>query len=429
MTIALIALLIVLLLAGTPLFAVILAATMLGFQQADIDLSVIAAEFYRLADTPLLVALPLFTLAGYLLSESKTSERVLRISRAWFGWMPFGLAIVSLLTCALFTAFTGASGVTIVALGALLLPVLIKEGYHPPFSLGLVTTTGCLGLLLPPSVPLILYGIIVQQLNIGAKFSLPDLFLAGLLPSLLMIGLLAAWAVWSHRHDTIEKEAFTWSEAIDSLKAMSWELPLPLFIGAGIFSGLLAVSEVAAVTALYVLVIEVFVYKEIRFAQLGEVVTEAMQMLGGILLILGVSMAFTNFLIDAEVPMKLFDWVKNHVDSPFSFLLLLNLFLLMLGAILDIFSALVIVVPLIVPMAINYGIHPIHLGIIFLANMQIGYLTPPVGMDLFIASYRFNKSITELYHATLPFMLLLLLAVLIVTYVPWLSIWFLPQQP
>ncbi len=420
-------LLVLMLLTGAPLFAVILAATMLGFYNADIDLSVIGAEFYRIADTPLLVALPLFTLAGYLLSESNTSQRLLRLSRAWFGWMPFGLAIISLLTCAMFTAFTGASGVTIVALGALLLPVLVKEGYQAKFSLGLVTTTGCLGLLLPPSLPLILYGVIVQQLNVGETFSLNELFLAGLLPSLLMIALLAIWAVWANRHATVEKEQFAWAEAMASLQAMAWELPLPLFIAGGIFGGWLAISEVAAVTALYVLIIEVFVYREIRFNQLGKVISEAMQMLGGILLILGVSMAFTNYLIDAEVPMQLFDWVKTHVDSKFSFLLLLNLFLLMLGAILDIFSALVIVVPLIVPIAVNYGIHPIHLGIIFLSNMQIGYLTPPVGMDLFIASYRFNKSITELYRATLPFMLLLLLAVVIVTYVPWLSIWFLPQ--
>lgn len=420
-------LLMAMLLAGAPLFAVILGATLLGFHQSGIDLSVVAAEFYRIADTPLLVALPLFTVSGYLLSESKTSERVLRLSRAWFGWMPFGLAVISLITCALFTAFTGASGVTIVALGALLLPVLVKEGYQAKFSLGLVTTTGCLGLLLPPSVPLILYGIIVQQLNVGEKFTLTDLFLAGLLPSLLMIALLALWAVWANRHSVVEKEPFVYSEAAAALKAMAWELPLPFFIGGGIFGGFFAVSEVAAVTALYVLVVEVFIYREISIAELGKVVSEAMQMLGGILLILGVSMAFTNYLIDAEVPMRLFDWVKSHVDSKFSFLLLLNLFLLMLGAILDIFSALVIVVPLIVPIAVNYGIHPVHLGIIFLANMQIGYLTPPVGMDLFIASYRFNKSITELYHATLPFMLLLLLAVFIVTYVPWLSIWFLPQ--
>lgn len=425
MTLFLAILLVLMLLLGTPLFTVILAATMLGFYSTEIDLSVISAELYRIANTPLLVALPLFTLSGYLLSESNTSERLLRLTRAWFGWMPFGLAVISLLTCAAFTAFTGASGVTIIALGALLLPVLVKEGYESRFSLGLVTTSGSLGLLLPPSVPLILYGIIVQQINIGEKFTLPQLFMAGLFPSLLMIALLTIWAIWANRHVELDKAEFTWSEAFASIRAIAWELPLPFFIIGGIFGGYLAISEVAAATALYVLIVEIFIYKEIRFANLTKVVSEAMQMLGGILLILGVSMAFTNFLIDAEVPMRLFEWVKSHIDSKIDFLLLLNLFLLILGAILDIFSALVIVVPLIVPIAISYDIHPIHLGIIFLANMQIGYLTPPVGMNLFIASYRFDKSITELYQATLPFMLILLLAVFIITYVPWLSTWFL----
>lgn len=425
MILALSLLLVVMLFLGAPLFAVILAATMLGFHSADIDFTVIAAELYRIANTPLLVALPLFTLAGYVLSECNTSERLLRLTRAWFGWMPFGLAIISLLTCAAFTAFTGASGVTIIALGALLLPVLVKEGYQTKFSLGLVTTSGSLGLLLPPSIPLILYGIIVQQLDIGEKFTLPQLFLAGFLPCMLMIALLMAWAIWANQGVKLDQTQFTWPEAIASIKAIAWELPLPLFIMVGIFGGYLAISEVAAATALYVLVIEGFVYKEIQLASLTKIISDAMQMLGGILLILGVSMAFTNYLIDAEVPMHLFEWVKEHVSDKLSFLLLLNLFLLVLGAILDIFSALVIVVPLIVPIAVSYGIHPIHLGIIFLANMQIGYLTPPVGMNLFIASYRFGKSITELYRATLPFMLILLAAVFVITYVPWLSLWFL----
>lgn len=425
MTFALVLLLVAMLLLGTPLFSVILAATMLGFYNAGIDFTVIAAELYRLANTPLLVALPLFTLAGYVLSECNTSERLLRLTRAWFGWMPFGLAIISLLTCAIFTAFTGASGVTIIALGALLLPVLVKEGYQTKFSLGLVTTSGSLGLLLPPSVPLILYGIIVQQLDVGEKFTLPQLFMAGLLPCLLMIALLMVWAVFANRHDRPDKTEFTWTEAMASIKAIAWELPLPLFIMVGIFGGYLAISEVAAATALYVLVIESLIYREIHLASLTKITTDAMQMLGGILLILGASMAFTNYLIDAEVPMRLFEWVKQHVDDKLGFLLLLNLFLLVLGAILDIFSALVIVVPLIVPIAVSYGIHPIHLGIIFLANMQIGYLTPPVGMNLFIASYRFNKSIGELYQATLPFMLILLVAVFLITYIPWLSLWFL----
>jgi len=425
MTIVLACALAALLLMGMPLFAVILAATMLGFYSTGIDLSVVSAELYRIANTPLLVALPLFTLSGYVLSESNTSERLLRLTRALFGWMPYGLAVISLITCAAFTAFTGASGVTIIALGALLLPVLIKEGYDARFSLGLVTTSGSLGLLLPPSVPLILYGVIVQQINIGESFTLPQLFQAGLLPTLLMIVLLTVWALWANRQTTLDKAVFDWKEALLAIKAIAWELPLPLLISAGIFTGSLALSDVAAATALYVLIIEMFVYREIRLGDLSKIVTESMQMLGGILLILGVSMAFTNFLIDAEVPMRLFEWIKTHIDSKLSFLLLLNLFLLALGAILDIFSALVIVVPLIVPIAVSYGIHPIHLGIIFLANMQIGYLTPPVGMNLFIASYRFNKSITELYQATLPFMLMLLIAVFIITYVPWLSTWFL----
>jgi TRAP-type C4-dicarboxylate transport system permease large subunit len=379
---------------GAPLFVVILAATMVGFGNAEIDLSVIAIELYRITETPLLIALPLFTFAGYILSESNASERLLRLTRVFFGWMPSGLAIVSIIACAFFTAFTGASGVTIVALGALLLPALLKEGYDEKFSLGLVTTTGSLGLLLPPSIPLILYGIIVQQMNIGQEFALTDLFLAGLFPSLLMISILACWVIWTTRYRVIEKTA---------------------------------VSEIAAVTALYVVIVECFIYKEIKLSRLIKVVSESMQMVGGILLILAISMAFTNYLVDAEVPMHLFDWVKANVSSRMTFLILLNIFLLILGAILDIFSALVIVVPLIVPVAIGYGIHPIHLGIIFLANMQIGYFTPPVGMNLFIASYRFNKPITELYQATLPFMLVLLFCVVVITYVPWLSIWFLDQ--
>lgn len=420
----LIILIILLGLLGVPLFAMILAATMLGFYTGEVDFSIIAAELYRLAGTPMLLALPLFAYVGYILSESNTSERLLRLTHVFFGWMPTGLAIVSLVICAVFTAFTGASGITIVALGALLLPALIKDGYEERFSLGLVTTSGSLGLLLPPSIPLILYGIIVQQMNLGQKFTLPELFMAGLLPAILMIVMLALWAAWKSRNIELEKTEFSVKEAMSALKEASWELPLPLFIGIGIFGGFLAISEVAAVTALYITIVEVFIYKEIKLAGLQKVVIDAMKMVGGILLILGVSLAFTNYLVDAEIPMHLFEWIKGNVDGKITFLILLNVFLLILGAILDIFSALVIIVPLIVPIAINYGVHPIHLGVIFLANMQIGYFTPPVGMNLFIASYRFNKTITELYKATIPFMIILMIAVVIITYVPWLSLWF-----
>ena len=417
--------LVLMLFLGTPVFVVILGASMLGFYSSEVDLAIITGELYRIAETPLLVALPLFTLAGYILSKSKTSERLLKLTQVFFGWMPASLAIVSLVSCAIFTAFTGASGVTIVALGGLLFPALIKEGYGEKLSLGLVTTTGCLGLLLPPSVPLILYGIIVQQMNLGVEISIKQLFLAGLLPALLMIVMLAVWLAWTTRHLNIPKTCFSFVEAKLALRAAAWELPMPLFIFAGIFGGCFTLSEVAAVPALYVTIIGVFVCKGVKVSQFGSVITESMKMVGGILIILGVAMAFTNFLVDAEVPAKLFVWVKANIDSKFTFLLLLNVFLLMLGAILNIFSAIIIVVPLILPMALGYGIHPLHLGMIFLANMQIGYLTPLVGMDIFIASYRFNKPVVEICLATLPFMLVLFLAVLVITYVPWLSVWFL----
>ncbi|GBC63352.1 C4-dicarboxylate ABC transporter [Desulfonema ishimotonii] len=414
--------LILLAMLGTPLFAVILAVAMLGFHVLEVDLSVIAIEIYRIADTPVLVALPLFTFAGYLLGESNTSHRLVRLTRAFLGWMPGGLAVVAFVTCAFFTAFTGASGVTIVALGALLLPALQQDGYGERFSMGLVTSSGSLGLLLPPSLPLILYGIMAQQLDLGQDVAISDLFLAGILPALLMVTLLSLWSLWDTRRAPVPLTGFSAGEALGAMREAAWELPLPFFVLGGIYSGFFAVSEAAAATAMYVLVAEVLIYREIRVARLPEIMRESMVMVGGILLILGVSLASTNFLIDAEVPMHLFDLIQAHVTNKWVFLMLLNLLLLILGAILDIFSAIVIMVPLILPVAISYGIDPVHLGIIFLANMQIGYFTPPVGMNLFIASYRFKKPVTELYRAAVPFMIVLLGAVLIITYWPFLSL-------
>jgi tripartite ATP-independent transporter DctM subunit len=407
---------------GMPLFAVILAVAMIGFAGAGIDLSVIAIEIYRLADTPLLVALPLFTLAGYVMAESRTSERLVRLTQALLGWIPGGLVIVSLIACAVFTAFTGASGVTIVALGALLLPALKQAKYGERFSLGLVTTSGSLGLLLPPSVPLVLYGIITQQLSLGIEVKVEDLFLAGLLPGLIMILLLAAWSLFAVRKHPLPLSSFSLTEALRALRGAFWEIPLPIFILIGVYSGFLAISEAAAVAALYVIVVEVFVYKDIGLVQLPGVIQRSMMVCGGILLIIGVSLASTNYLIDAEIPMKLFALIQTYINNKMVFLILLNLFLLVLGAILDIFSALVIMVPLILPVAVKYGIDPVHFGIIFLANMQIGYFTPPVGMNLFIASYRFNLPVDKIYRSTLPFMLVLLAALLVITYWPGLSL-------
>ena len=414
--------LIILALLGTPLFAVILAVAMLGFHYLDVNLSVIAIEIYRIADTPVLLALPLFTFAGYILGESRTSHRIVRLTQVFLCWMPGGLAIVAFITCALFTAFTGASGVTIVALGALLYPALIEAGYRDKFSLGLVTSSGSLGLLFPPSLPLILYGIIAQQMSAGENIAISDLFLAGLLPGLLMIVLLSIWSLGETRRNPITCASFSGQEAIAALRESIWEIPLPFFVLGGIYGGYFAISEAAAATAMYVLVVEVFIYKEIKLSQLPTIMRDSMVMVGGILLILGVSMASTNFLIDAEVPMRLFNIIQAHVTDKIVFLILLNLLLLILGAILDIFSALVIMVPIILPVATSYGVDPVHLGIIFLANMQIGYFTPPVGMNLFIASYRFNKPLPELYRAAIPFMIVLFAAVLLITYWPALSL-------
>ena len=408
---------------GAPLFAVVLGAAMLGFMATDVDLAVVAIELYRITDTPLLVALPLFTFAGYLMAESKTSERLMNLTRSLFGWMPAGLAIVGFLACAVFTALTGASGVTIVALGALLFPMLTQTGYGERFSLGLVTASGSLGLLFVPSLPLILYGIVAQQLGVGESFTISQLFLAGIAPVMVMILALSVWAIWRHR--SVPRTEFVVAEVLLSIKAARWELALPFAVLGGVYSGYFAISEAAAVTAIYVIIIEVFIYKEVPLKKLPEVIRESMVMVGSIILILGAALAFTNYLVDSEIPQTLFEFIRAHVDSRIAFLILLNVMLLILGALLDVFSAIIIMVPLILPIAVGYGVHPVHLGIIFLANLQIGYFTPPIGMNLFISSYRFKKPILQLYAACWPFMVVLLIALMVITYVPFLSLWFL----
>ena len=413
---------------GAPLFSVLLGASLLGFYglydgELDVVLSIIPIELYRIVDTPLLVALPLFTFSGYLLSEANTSTRLVNLMQSLFGWLPSGLAIVAFIACAVFTALTGASGVTIVALGALLLPALKQAGFADKFSLGLVTTSGSLGLLLVPSVPLILYGVIAQQLNVGEPFTVVELFVAGVAPLCLMLSLLIGWTLWHHRGGKIPRISFTLEKLSSALWDARWELPLPFVVLGGVFGGYFAISEAAAVTAGYVVLAEVVLYREVAWRQLSRVAVESMVMVGGILLILGIALGFTNFLVDAEAPQQLLAFMNRYIEDPLSFLILLNVLLLILGAMLDIFSALVIMVPLLLPVAVGYGVHPVHLGIIFLANMQIGYFTPPVGMNLFIASYRFKKPLTELYSATLPFLLVLLLALMLITYFPLLSLW------
>ena len=411
-------LLVVLAILGAPLFAIIATSAMVGFHNNDTELMTMALELMSIANTPVLTAIPLFTFAGYVLSESNAPQRLVRLTNAMFGWMPGGLALVCLAACAFFTAFTGASGVTIIALGAILYPALKQDGYGDRFNLGLVTSSGSLGLLFAPSLPLILYGVV-------ADVSIDDLFRAGILPGLVMLIMLGGYSIWVNRHNRKPMGSFSIREVGAAMREAIWELPLPIVVLGGIYSGFFAVSEAAAITALYVFIVEVLINREIQLRELPRIVRDSMVLVGGILMILGVSLASTYYMIDTEVPQKLLGMVADLVSSPLSFLVLLLIFLLILGAILDIFSAIMLVVPLILPIAASFGVNEVHLGIVFLAAMQLGYLTPPVGLNLFIASYRFEKPIMHVYSATFPFLLILMLSVILITFWPDLSLIFL----
>jgi tripartite ATP-independent transporter DctM subunit len=400
---------------GAPVFCVFAAAALWGWHADGTSVSVVGTDLFRLSSNFVLITIPLFTFAGYLLGESNAPKRLVKLSRAFFGWMPGGLAIVSIVICSLFTAFTGASGVTIVALGALLFPALLQDKYSENFSLGLVTTGGSLGLLFAPSVPLIVYGVITET-------PIFDMFIAGALPGILMVIVLCIFSVFIATRAKTERSPLRWKAMGEALWEAKWEVPLPFVVLGGIYGGVFAVSEAAAVTAFWALIVEVLIYREISLSQLKQVIRESMVMVGGILIIMAAAMASTNYFIDIDVPSLIFDFIQGFVNTKIMFLILLNIFLFGLGMVLDIFSALVVVVPLITPIAQEYGINTIHLGIIFLANMQIGYLTPPLGMGLFISSYRFDKGILKITVACLPFIAMLIGSVLIITYWPDLSL-------
>ena len=401
---------------GTPLFVVISALALISFFGGGVDLTVVFIEMSRLAETPTLTAIPLFAFTGFLLAESGAATRLVRVSEALLGWLPGGLAIMALSACALLTAFTGASGMTIVAVGGLFYKALKESDYPDTFSLGLLTTSGSLGLLFPPSLALILYGIVS-----GTPIDL--LFVSGLAPGLLLVGALSVYCyVVGRRQVAAPRTSWSATEALSALRHSCWELLLPVVIIGGIYRGFIAVSEAAALSVFYVFVVEVFVHREIRLRQLPDIMRQTMVLVGSIIIILGAAFAYTNYMIDAQIPNRLLDYMRDHVSSRFLFLLLLNLFLLAVGCLIDMFSALVVVVPLVLPIAVSYGVDPIHLGIIFLVNLEIGYSTPPVGLNLFIASARFERPVLQLYRASLPFLVILLAALLLITYVPQLSL-------
>lgn len=519
-------LIIALALAGLPLFLVIGASALLGYLGTGQSMELFFASNFRPVSTnPVFLAIPLFTLAGYLMAESRAPERMVRLSRAAVGWMPGGLAIVALIACAGFTAFTGASGVTIVALGGLLMPTLIKDGYPRRFALGLLTTGGSRGLLFPPSLPLIIYAMVaglamegVQQMeaNIDEEMGIeesadapsesadaaqaelddelddmlaedeeedadadvdddefdedelegmladmddkgkqdlkkeegqeivppsgPDisagaarappshvsvdrLFVAGFLPGLLALLLVAAYAIWFGIRHNVPRTRFAWGELGRALIGGFWEVPIPFIIVVGIYGGFFTAIDGAAIIAAYVFIVEVLIYRDIKFRQLPRIFRESMVLVGGILLIMMSALALTNYFIDREVPQQIFAFVRESISSPITFLLALNFFLLIVGTLMDIFSAILVVVPMITPIAVQYGIDPIHLGIIFLTNLEMGFSTPPVGVNLFVGSLAFRRPVVELYRAALPYLGLSTISLLFITYWDDLSMW------
>ena len=412
----LIAVLIVAALLQAPIFVALGGITLLLFFAAEVPVAAVPVASYRIVTSPLIPTIPLFTLAGYLLAAGGAQARLVRLFRALFGWLPGGQVVVATLLCAFFTTFTGASGVVILAMGGLLLPVLLKNGYPERFSIGLLTATGSIGLLFPPSIAVILYATM-------ADVPITDLFLAGLVPGLLMVTAICLLGFRQALKAGVPQPRFDRREAAGALWSAKFELLLPVVLFTGIFGGYATLTEIAAELVVYVLLVECVLTRGLHpLRDVPGVVVQCVTLLGGVFVILGVAFGLASYFVDAEVPARVTEWVEANVDSRFVFLLALNLFLLLVGCIMDIFSAIVVVAPLLLPIAQAFDVHPVHLGIIFLANLELGYITPPVGMNLFLAAYRFEKPVVEVCRSALPFLFVLLAAVLLITYVPALTL-------
>ena len=417
LTFGLVLLLIVAIVVGSPLFTLMGGAAALLFKYvADQQTAAVIIEMGRLANAPGITAIPLFIFAGYIFAESRASARMIRISDAALGWLPGGLAVVCAVASSIFTALTGASGITIIAVGGITLPAMIKAGYSKDFATGIVTSSGSSGVLIAPSLPIIIYGMIAQT-------DITKLFTACLIPALLIILTLSVYGIIYGIRAKLPTSRPSLGEIAASMWEAKWEVPLPFIVVGGIYGGIITVGEAAAATAVYALLSECLVYRELPIRHILKIAVDSMVTVGSILIVLGCALGFTNFLVDQSVPQTLFEMVSKYIHSQTTFLLILNGFLLIVGCLMDIFSAIVVVVPLIQPVAKEFGVDPVHLGVIFLANLELGYLTPPVGVNLFIASLRFDISVMKLYRVTFPFLMVLLGALLVITYVPDLSMW------
>lgn len=410
-------LIIVSLVYGMPIFIGLGGIAALLFWKDFTPIAAIPAETYRIVVSPSLPTIPLFTLVGFILAESGASRRMMSFFQSAFSWIPGGTPIIVVILSGFFTAMTGGSGVTILALGGLLYPMLRKEGYSEMFSLGLITVAGSLGLLFPPSLPLIIY-------SVSAGVSVKDAFIAGFIPGTLLIVLIGIWAVYQGKVQKIEQVPFNLKKVFASTKDAIWEILIPIFILLGIFTGYMTLVETAAALVIYVLIIEIYIYKDFKWKNIPKIVIDCTALIGGVLIILGVAMGLTSYLVDAQIPIKLLAWVKTAISSKYVFLLMLNVLLLLVGSLMDIFSAIIVFVPLLAPLGDYFGIHPVHLAIIFIANLELGFITPPVGMNLFLSAYRFDKPMLKVYRSTLPFFIVRLLAVLAITYIPIISLGF-----
>jgi len=402
---------------GMPIFIGLGGIALLLFWNDYTPISAIPAETYRIVVSPSLPTIPLFTLAGFILAESGASKRMMTLFQSAFAWIPGGTPIIVVVLSGFFTAMTGGSGVTILALGGLLYPMLRKEGYSELFSLGLITVAGSLGLLFPPSLPLIIY-------SVSAGVSVKDTFIAGFLPGTLLIVLIGIWAVYQGKLQNIERIPFNWKKLLSSSKETIWEILIPIFILFGIFTGFMTLVETAAVLVIYTLIVEIYIYKDLKWKNIPKIIVDCTSLIGGVLIILGVAMGLTSYLVDAQVPLMLLTWVKSAIASKYAFLLMLNVLLLLVGCLMDIFSAIIVFVPLLAPLGEYFDIHPVHMAIIFIANLELGFITPPVGMNLFLSAYRFEKPMAKVYKSTLPFFIVRLLAVLAITYIPIISLGF-----
>ena len=402
---------------GLPIFVVLATLSILFFLSEPTDwatnfdlMATISDSAYRIVVSPTLAAIPIFTLAGYLLAESNISRRLLDFFETSLGWLPGSTVLIVVLLCAFFTALTGGSGVTILALGAILYPILVEDGYSEVFSLGLITTAGSLGLLFPPSLPAIIY-------SVTAGINPIDLFKQGFLPALFLLLVVVLYGFY-HRSNEQKKIKFSLKNSMKALSVAKWEIVIPILIILGLFSGFATLVECAALLVVYVLFIELYIYKDINLKDIPKIVIDCATLVGGVLIILGFAMGFTGYLVDAQIPLKILHFVQQGIESKIIFLLALNILLLVAGCIMDVFSAIIVIVPLIAPLATYFGIDPIHLAIIFIANLELGYITPPVGMNLFLSSYRFNKDMPTVYKATMPYFFIRLIGVLVITYIP-----------